>query len=115
MTPDRLEIVADPETVEQTLVNLSLNAVEAPVGRADGRVVLRAFAGPTGRAVVEVADTVPGLLPEVAERVFVPFFSTKPAGIGIGLSLAHRIARLHGGTLTVASEPDVETVFTLRL
>ena len=115
VTPSRLELVADPETIEQALVNLALNAVEALDGRLGGRVVLRAFTGPTGRPVVEVADNGPGLLPEVAERVFVPFFSTKPTGSGIGLSLAHRIARLHGGTLTVESEPDVRTVFTLRL
>lgn len=61
---------------------------------------------------MEVADNGPGLLPEVRERVFVPFFSTKPGGVG--LSLAHRIARLHGSTLTVASEPAVRTVFTSR-
>ncbi len=59
-------------------------------------------------------DDGPGLLPEVEERVFLPFFSTKPGGSGIGLSLAFRIARLHGGSLTVASEPDVKTVFTFR-
>ena len=46
--------------------------------------------------------------------MFVPFFSTKPGGSGIGLALAHRIARLHGGTLTAESEPDVRTAFTLR-
>jgi len=113
--PERLEIVADPDLVEQALVNLALNAVEAVDGRPDARVELRAFAGSNGRAVVEVADNGPGLLPEVAERVFLPFFSTKPGGSGIGLSLAQRIARLHGGGLTVVSTPDERTVFTLRL
>ena len=113
--PARLEVAADPDLVEQALVNLVLNAVEALDGRADARVVLRAFAGPGGRAVIEVEDNGPGLVPEVRERVFVPFFSTKAGGSGIGLSLSHRIARLHGGTLTVASEPDVRTVFTMRL
>ncbi|MDT0632547.1 ATP-binding protein [Rubrivirga sp. S365] len=120
--PERLEIVADADLVEQALVNLALNAVEAigardgePSGAAGGAVALRAYAGPGGRAVVEVADDGPGLLPEVAERAFVPFFSTKPGGSGIGLALAQRIARLHGGTLAVSSEPDVETTFTLRL
>ena len=117
--PERLEIVADADLVEQALVNLALNAVEALGGRGGphpgGAVTLRAYAGPGGRAVVEVVDDGPGLLPEVAERAFVPFFSTKPGGSGIGLALAHRIARLHGGTLTVESEPDVRTAFTLRL
>ena len=117
--PERLEIVADADLVEQALVNLALNAVEAISGRpgphVGGAVTLRAYAGPGGRAVVEVVDDGPGLLPEVVDRAFVPFFSTKPGGSGIGLALAHRIARLHGGTLAVESEPDVRTAFTLRL
>ena len=113
--PERLELVADPELIEQALVNLVLNAIEAVGESGGGTVRLRAFPGADGRAVVEVADDGPGLLPEVRDRVFVPFFSTKSGGSGIGLSLAHRIARLHGGSLSVASEPGVETVFTLRL
>ena len=113
--PPGLDLVADADLVEQALVNLALNAVEALSERSGGRVVLRAYPGPSGRAVVEVEDDGPGLLPEVQARAFVPFFSTKPGGSGVGLALAHRIARLHGGTLAVASEPDVRTTFTLRL
>ncbi len=114
VTPERLEIMADPDLVEQALVNLALNAVEALADTPDARLTLRAFAGSTGRPVVEVEDNGPGLVPEVQERVFLPFFSTKPGGSGIGLSLAFRIARLHGGSLTVVSEPNVRTVFTVR-
>ena len=113
--PERLELVADVEMIEQALVNLVLNAIEAAAGTPGARVELRAWAGPGGRAVIAVADNGPGIEPDVLERVFVPFFSTKAGGSGIGLSLAHRIARLHGGTLTVESEPDVRTAFTLRL
>ena len=112
--PERLEIVADPDLVEQALVNLALNAVEAQAGREGGHVWLRAFPAATGRVVIEVVDDGPGLAPGVADRAFTPFFSTKPGGSGIGLALAHRIARLHGGTLTVESEPDVRTAFALR-
>ena len=113
--PPDLELVADPELVEQALVNLALNGAEALAGRPGARLELRAAAGPSGRPVVEVVDNGPGLLPEVRERAFVPFFSTKAGGSGIGLSLASRIARLHGGTLSVESEPDVRTAFALRL
>ena len=113
--PERFELVADPELIEQALVNLVLNAIQALGEHGGGTVRIRATPGADGRAVLEVADNGPGLLPEVRDRVFVPFFSTKSGGSGIGLSLAHRIARLHGGSLTVASEPGVETVFTLRL
>ena len=114
VTPQRLEIMADPDLVEQALVNLALNAVEALAETPEARLTLHAFAGPTGRPVVEVEDNGPGLLPEVQERAFLPFFSTKPGGSGIGLSLAFRIARLHGGVLSVSSEPNARTVFTLR-
>lgn len=115
--PAHLEIVADLDLIEQALVNLGLNAAEAlaQAGRENGTVQLRAFTGSNGRATIEVIDNGPGLVPDIRERIFVPFFSTKPGGSGIGLSLATRIARLHGGTLTVASEPDVRTAFTLRL
>ena len=113
--PERFELVADPELIEQALVNLVLNAIEALGEHGGGTVQVRASPSAGGRAVLEVADDGPGLLPEVQDRIFVPFFSTKSGGSGIGLSLAHRIARLHGGSLTVASEPGVETVFTLRL
>lgn len=64
--------------------------------------------------MIEVADNGPGILPEVRERIFVPFFTTKPTGSGIGLSLSRQIMRLHGGTLSVRSAPGAETVFALR-
>lgn len=112
--PEGLELVADPELVEQALVNVVLNAIQAVEGRPGAWVRLRARSGPFGRPVVEVTDNGPGLLPEVREAIFVPFFTTKPGGSGIGLSLARQIARLHGGTLTVRSRPDEETTFAFR-
>lgn len=53
-------------------------------------------------------------LPEAIERIFVPFYTTKKTGSGIGLSLSRQIMQLHNGTLTVESEPDVKTIFTMR-
>ena len=81
--PPGLELVADADLVEQALVNLALNAVEA-LGERGGHVTLRARAGASGRGEVAVEDDGPGLLPEVRERAFVPFFSTKPGGAGWG-------------------------------
>ena len=112
--PPTLELAADEELIEQVLINLLLNAMQSLEGRADARVVLRARIGEAGRAVLEVGDNGPGILPEVRDRIFVPFFTTKPTGSGIGLSLSRQILRLHGGTLTVRSTPGVETVFALR-
>ena len=116
--PPRLDLVVDADLVEQALVNVALNAIEAagdrPGGARGGTVRLAATVGPGGRAVITVSDDGPGIPAEALERVTVPFFSTKPGGSGIGLALAQRIVRLHGGTLVVRSEPDVETAVEMR-
>ena len=64
--------------------------------------------------MIEVVDNGPGIQPETREKIFVPFFTTKQSGSGIGLALSRQILRRHGGTLPVRSTPDVETVFALR-
>ncbi len=112
--PPTLELAADEELVEQVLINLLLNAMQALEEQPDARITLRARIGDEGRPILEVQDNGPGILPEVRERIFVPFFTTKRTGSGIGLSLSRQILRLHGGTLAVRSEPGVETVFVLR-
>jgi two-component system nitrogen regulation sensor histidine kinase NtrY len=112
--PPGLELVADPDLLEQALVNVVLNAVQALDGVDGGRVEVVARPGPSGRPTIDVTDNGPGLSPETRERVFVPFFTTKAGGSGIGLGLARQIMRLHGGTLTVHSVPDEATTFSLR-
>lgn len=67
-----------------------------------------------GRTVLEVIDNGPGIVEEALDKIFIPFFTTKQDGSGIGLSLCRQIMRLHGGSIAVASEPDEQTVFTLR-
>jgi nitrogen fixation/metabolism regulation signal transduction histidine kinase len=111
--PETLVLQADPELIEQVLINLLLNALQAVEGRAGAAVSLRAFLNERGRILIQVTDNGPGIAPENLERVFVPFFSTKPGGSGIGLSLSRQIMRLHRGTVHVHSEPGVQTVFTL--
>lgn len=64
--------------------------------------------------IIQITDNGPGIIPEAIERIFVPFFTTKKTGSGIGLALSRQIMQMHNGTLTVASEPDVNTTFTLR-
>ncbi|MFZ5971783.1 MAG: sensor histidine kinase [Bacteroidota bacterium] len=108
-----LTIQADEEMIEQVLINLIKNAIEALAHTPNGRIEL------TGRyvdshVVVEVADNGPGIIKEAMSRIFVPFFTTKKTGSGIGLSLSRQIMQMHNGTLTVTSEPDQRTVFTLR-
>jgi signal transduction histidine kinase len=61
-----------------------------------------------------VIDNGPGIIPKAINRIFVPFFTTKKTGSGIGLALSRQIMQMHNGSLTVQSEPEVKTVFTLR-
>jgi len=114
VTPDDLQVTADPELIEQVLINLVLNAIQAVEDRPAARIELRARIDRRSRPVLQVADNGPGIPPDVQEKIFIPFFTTKDDGSGIGLSLSRQIMRLHGGALTVRSDPDEETVFTLR-
>jgi signal transduction histidine kinase len=67
-----------------------------------------------GHPSIQVADNGPGIHKEVQEKIFIPFFTTKKGGTGIGLSLSRQIMRMHSGSITVQSRPSQETVFTLR-
>lgn len=112
--PASLELTADPELIEQVLINLLMNAIQALDGREGGRISLIAKLDGRGSATVQVRDNGPGILPEVQDRIFIPFFTTKQDGSGIGLSLSRQIMRLHNGSLSVQSRPGEETVFTLH-
>jgi two-component system nitrogen regulation sensor histidine kinase NtrY len=112
--PETLELTADPELVEQVLINLMLNAFQAVEGRKDAQIELKALLDGRGRIIIQVVDNGPGIPKENIEKVFVPFFSTKEGGSGIGLSFSRQILRLHNASIGVHSEPNVQTVFTLR-
>lgn len=112
--PPDLEVRADPELIEQVLINLLLNALQALQGQDDGSIGLFARMNARARPVIEVRDNGPGILKEVQEQIFIPFFTTKKEGSGIGLSLSRQIMRLHRGTILVRSDPGRETVFTLQ-
>ncbi|MFM2043442.1 MAG: hypothetical protein RLY86_2018 [Pseudomonadota bacterium] len=112
--PPSLEMAADPDLLDQVLINLLKNAVEALAGREDAAIRLSAFLDDGGRVSIQVADNGPGIPPEVAERIFVPFFTTKRDGSGVGLSLARQIMMAHGGSIGAAPADGGGTVFTLR-
>ena len=111
--PDTLSVTADPELIEQVLINLILNAIQAVEEQPTPRIRLAAYIDRRSRPVLQVTDNGPGIPPDVREKIFVPFFTTKENGSGIGLSLARQIMRVHGGTISVQSEPGATTV-TLR-
>lgn len=111
--PEDLEVSADEELIEQVLINLIKNSIHALEGRKEGRIILKAILNKRGRVIMQVIDNGQGIIKEVLDKVFIPFFTTKQRGSGIGLSLSRQILRLHGGTISAYSEPEKETVFTL--
>ena len=115
--PPDLTLSGDPDLLDQLLINLALNAVQAieeDSGTDQGRIEFRAFVDRRSRPVIQVEDNGPGIPDDVQEKIFVPFFTTKEEGSGIGLSLSRQIMRLHGGSLSVRSTEGDGSVFTLR-
>jgi len=111
--PENIEVSADEQLVEQVIINLIRNSMHALDGRKDPSIELKTYYNKRGRVTIQVADNGTGILPEVLDKIFIPFFTTKQSGSGIGLSLSRQILRLHNGTITAHSVPDEETIFTL--
>ena len=116
---ERNYIHADERMLRQTLLNLIRNAVEAIPDEAGTRRVdvstrIERESG-KGWAIVEIADTGAGIPDADLTRIFIPFFTTKAEGHGVGLALAYRVVTQHGGTLTAANSETGSAVFTVRL
>jgi len=110
-----LHMHLDPLLIEQVLINLLLNAFDAVKEKEDPRIVLSALKNETTREyLIEVADNGAGIETELLDKIFIPFFSTKKTGSGVGLSLCRQIMLLHKGNIQVESRPEAGTRFTLR-
>jgi len=116
--PQTLELTADPGLIEQVLINLLLNAVDALQGanahQKEPGVEMTGGLDEIGRVLIRVTDNGPGIVAEAQKKVFIPFFTTKKKGSGIGLSISRQIMKLHKGSIMVHSIPDEKTVFTLK-
>jgi len=110
--PD-LEIFADENLISQVLINLVKNALEANEKTTTGKIMITAGTNQEQRPEICVIDNGPGISEENLEEIFVPFFTTRNKGSGIGLSVSKQIMRAHGGNLRVRSIQDKETVFYL--
>jgi len=118
LLPERPVLIeADPGLIEQVLINLVKNAIEAVTGepnQENPEIILRLERLTNQSPVIRVVDNGPGINEEKLGKIFMPFFTTKKEGSGIGLSLSRQIMQLHKGSLAVISELDEGTVFTLR-
>jgi len=111
--PPEIEFSVDLELLEQVIINLLKNAIHALDGQSNPQITMKGFLNKRGRVTIQVVDNGVGILPEVLDKIFIPFFTTKPKGSGIGLSLSRQIMRLHGGSITAYSNPGYGTTFTL--
>ncbi|HVZ96844.1 MAG TPA: ATP-binding protein [Chitinophagaceae bacterium] len=109
-----LLLQVDTTLIEQVLINLVVNAMEAVKERQDPRIILSAFEADNHKTVIRVSDNGAGMSEEIMDKIFIPFFSTKKNGSGIGLSLCKQIMMLHRGNIQVQSLPDEGTAFSLQ-
>ena len=110
--PIDLEIYLDEKQISQILINLSKNAIQSLNGQENGKVKISAGITKEDKKFIQVIDNGPGIPPEVIDEIFVPFFTTKDTGTGIGLSLSKQIMHLHGGSIQVRSNTK-HTIFSL--
>ncbi len=111
--PD-LSLEADASLVEQVLINLIVNAIEAVKESPEPRIVLSGSLGDHNKVAMKVTDNGMGMSEEVMNNIFIPFFSTKKNGSGIGLSLCKQIMMLHKGKINVQSVLEKGTAFILQ-
>lgn len=112
--PETMMVMADKTLIEQVLINLIKNAIQAFGEKTDKKISLYAHLNETGNVLISVKDNGTGIEPEALEKIFIPFFSTKKTGSGIGLSLSRQIMRQHEGNIAVKSEMGEGTEFVLR-
>lgn len=112
--PANLLVYADENLIAQVVTNLLKNAVQAIGSKPDGVITITAQSNAADEVIIEIYNNGPAIPPEVAEHIFIPFFTTKEEGSGIGLSISRQIMRMSGGSLTLKHSSEQEgTVFAL--
>lgn len=111
--PESIDMNGDKNQLSQVLLNLLKNSMQALEGKTDGTISIHAQQD--DRISIDITDNGPGILPELQEKVFIPFFTTKSEGTGIGLSLCKQIIRNHGGHLAIQESQPGKTVFHIDI
>jgi signal transduction histidine kinase len=106
-------IFADQNQISQVLINLLKNALEANINNPSCNIIISAGRDKDNNPEICVIDNGPGIPEENLDEIFVPFFTTRHNGSGIGLSISRQIMKMHGGTLQVRSTPNKATIFCL--
>ena len=112
--PLDLKIKIDQELIEQVLINLIKNAIQALKDEISKSIILSAYIKDNKHVIISVKDNGPGIDEEAQSKIFIPFYTTKKSGSGIGLSLSKQIMRQHLGTISVKSKLNEGTEFVLR-
>ena len=111
--PPDLMLTADPDLIDQVVINLMLNAIDAVKEVEHPEISVLATINNNSRIVIDFKDNGYGIKPDILDKIFMPFFTSKKHGSGIGLSLSRQIMHLHKGSISVKSKPAEGTVFTL--
>ena len=113
--PQDLKLLADPDLIDQVLINLLLNAIHAVSDKdiANPKITIVASVNLNNRTTIEIADNGSGIKPDLLDKIFMPFFTSKKKGSGIGLSLSRQIMQMHKGSISVRSKQDEGAVFTM--
>ncbi|MEO1053570.1 MAG: ATP-binding protein [Bacteroidota bacterium] len=109
-----MQVIIDPEMIEQVLINLIRNGIEALEGVDNPKIEIQAVQD-TDSTTIKIMDNGIGMDEETLDKIFIPFYTTKKKGSGIGLALSRQILQLHKANITVDSEPDQGTIFTIVL
>ncbi|HCT30775.1 MAG TPA: ATP-binding protein [Bacteroidales bacterium] len=112
-TNDKMALMADENLLAQVMTILVSNAADAVSEKPNGTILIKTHTTYTGRVNIEIEDNGIGIPFEILDDIFTPFFSTKPNGTGIGLSIARQIIHLHGGRLEVNSTPNKGSAFRI--
>jgi nitrogen fixation/metabolism regulation signal transduction histidine kinase len=113
VNPANLKVNADERLITQVIINLIKNSIESVNKEKNGKIQIKAFISSQSETIIQVIDNGTGIAADLIDKIFIPFFTTKEHGSGIGLSLSRQIMKLHGGTISVFSKYGIETIFTL--
>jgi len=111
--PSELKILADPDLIDQVIINLLLNAIDTVKEMDNPEINITASVNLNNRVTIEISDNGKGIKPDIMDKIFMPFFTSKKTGSGIGLSLSRQIMQMHKGSISVRSKQGEGAAFTM--